>query len=421
MGNLKIDSNIVIKNETYEVRDLAEKLSTLTSDEIKENLQAIGLTIPKHLRMEVLRETLADAVRQTRAERASLADELGYRLSWFYRYSEYQLENLLKYYDSKSLNRRYLELLWVELLDYMIEKKVDERDIARLIELTEGRTDITSEDILAFNLNLKDLFYDEEGQIDGLTPENFRPVLYKSSTLVELRELGKKYGVNVPRRLKKNQLADIIVDKLRERGELTEGKEEEIRKMPIVLMQRFAKDNDVKASIELTKEEIIEYILSNASQTKESYFLPSDRSIYEQELTEEEEAIPEAVEEEPEVEEEVVEEEAVVEEEPEVEEEPVVEEPEEEPEAPVEEPTEEEGPIVLNVANFDTDENYAREDAKRLKRAARRDAQNAPRAGQPQSQKPADQLFAALTWIIAIVLLVIVLLLLVTFFKGGLI
>ena len=36
------------------------------------------------------------------------------------------------------------------------------------------------------------MFYDEPNKIDGLSPEIFRPVLYKSSTLVEIREIGKK-------------------------------------------------------------------------------------------------------------------------------------------------------------------------------------------------------------------------------------
>lgn len=44
--------------------------------------------------------------------------------------------------------------------------------------------------------------------------------------------------------------------------------------MTVIPLQRFAKNNDIKVSIELTKEEIIEYILKNAHQTKATYFKP---------------------------------------------------------------------------------------------------------------------------------------------------
>ena len=54
--------------------------------------------------------------------------------------------------------------------------------------------------------------------------------------------------------------------------------------MSIVVMQRFAKDNDIKASIELKKEEVIEFILANAEHTKENYSLPQDPAVYDREL-----------------------------------------------------------------------------------------------------------------------------------------
>jgi len=284
MSKLQRNTTIVINGVEHVVNDLVSKLAFLPSEEFSNFLKGIGLTVPKKLKIEVLKGVLHEPVSKTIEERANLADELGYRLTWFLRYSEFQLESLLKFYNSTSLNKKYLEQLWVELLSYMMDKKVDDKDFHKLVETSKKYNQLSDEDILEYNLALKDSFYDEPHEIDGLSQNDFRPVLYKSSTLVELRELGKKYDVKVPRRLKKDQLAEIIITELKRREEgLTEEKEQEIKKMSIVLMQRFAKDNKVKASIELKKEEIIEYILSHATQTKEMYFLPSDSTIYEQE------------------------------------------------------------------------------------------------------------------------------------------
>lgn len=442
MSKLNFDSNLVIANQNHLVRDLVANLANLPSEEVAGFLRSIGLTIPKQIRIAVLKNVLADPVAKTIEERANLADELGYRLSWFARYSEYQLESLLKFYNSTSLNRRYLELLWQELLNYMVEKKVDEKDLDKLINLA-NQFETFDEDILSFNLALKNFFYDEPGEIDGLTQDDFRPVLYRSSTLVELRELGLKYDVNVPRRLKKDQLADIVCSEMADRKELNSELEAKIRAMSIVLMQRFAKDNNIKASIELKKEEIIEYILANAMQTKEMYFLPSDSAVYRQEIeevaVEPEVIIEEPVEEKPVVEEIVTEEVEVIEVGVEEDYTPILEEitylrklladhvaeveaAEEEIVEPQPIPTErpEMEPIVLNTASFHSDKKHWKQDYRDFV-ATNRELDVITKA--KESGKPVktttDQIFNFFSWTVAIILIVVVVFLLVNYFQGG--
>ena len=283
MSKLNYHGTIVVQKKDYQVSKVVDSIINMPCHEVRGFFQKIGLTVPKALRIKVLKEVLNDPVDETIAERANLADELGYRLSWFDHFSEYQLENLLKFYDSVSLNKKYLTELWLHLFQYMIEKKVNEKEIALLIQDAAKHNELPT-DILAYNYELREVFYDEPNQIDGLSQEDFRVVLYKSSTLIEIRDIGKKYDVNVPRRLRKEQLADIIVAELKERNEHTEEVEAKVRSLSIVLMQRYAKDHNIKASIELKKEEVIEYILANATQTKQAYFLPSDSSVYEKEM-----------------------------------------------------------------------------------------------------------------------------------------
>lgn len=283
MSKLNYGGKIVVMKKDYEVSQVIDSVINLPSENVRGFFQKIGLTVPKSLRIKVLKEVLNDPVEKTLIERANLADELGYRLSWFDHFSEYQLESLLKFYKSVSLNKRYLSELWLHLFTYMIDKKVNEKEIQLLIAEASEFKEIPS-DILAYNLALREIFFDNKNQIDGLSHDEFRLVLYKSSTVNEIREIGKKYDVDVPRRLKKEQLADIIIQDLKDRKEHNQELEDKIRAMSVVIMQRYAKDNSIKASIELKKEEVIEFILSHASQTKEAYFLPSDSSVYEKEV-----------------------------------------------------------------------------------------------------------------------------------------
>lgn len=283
MKLLNLDKVIKVKRQQLMVSEVIDSLISLPSSEVKTFFELNGLTLPKTARISVLQKVLKDPVEATLNERAHLADELGYRLTWVEFFSEYQLENLLKFYNAVSLNKKYLTELWLNLLSFAIEKKVDDKVLLELVDKAKGNKHLPA-DILAYNLDLHPIFLDEKNEIDGISQDQFRTVLYKASTVNEIREIGKKHGVNVPKRLKKEELANIIIGVLKDRKEHTPELEERVRSLSIVLLQRFAKDNDIKASIELKKEEVIEYILANANQTKDKYALPVDISVYDREL-----------------------------------------------------------------------------------------------------------------------------------------
>jgi len=337
MARLTRDSVVLIGTKELKVDDILKTIIYLPANQVKTFFVEIGLTIPREIRMFVLRENLREKVIETRKSRLTLADELNYRLSWFTEFTETQLENLLIFFDDPALDRAFLEDFWTDLLSYMVEKGVQAKDLKNLVDLSISHVKAVGLELpnmKTYNRDLKDLFFDSMNRIDGLPQQKFRPVLYKSSTLGEIRDLGAKYDVDVPRRLKKTELADIIIKELKDRGQHTDELEKEIRSMSVIVMQRFAIDHDIKASTELKKEEIIEYILANAKETKETYFIPDSPKVYEKEVEE----VAQHVEEEPKVQPAVV---AVVEEE----------QPEEKVEEPVvaEEVVEEQPAIVEEI------------------------------------------------------------------------
>ncbi|MDX9691542.1 MAG: hypothetical protein RBT45_03740 [Acholeplasmataceae bacterium] len=298
MPKLTKDSVITVGNKELQIDDVLKTLIFLPSNQVKKYFTELGLTIPREIRMFVLREILRERVIETRKSRLTLADELNYRLSWFTEFTETQLENLIPFYDDRRLEKDYLEELWTDILSYMVDKQVSPKDVKKLIDLSIAHVravGLELPDMKTYNRNIKEIFFDSYGRIDGLAPSKFRPVLYKSSTLTEIRDLGSKYDVDVPRRLKKSELADIIIKELKDRGKHTDTLEQEVRGMSVIIMQRFAIDNDIKASTELKKEEIIEYILANAKETKEIYFEPTSPEAYEKEVHEVEAQVEEPV------------------------------------------------------------------------------------------------------------------------------
>jgi hypothetical protein len=315
MPRLTRESNIMVGNKEFKVEDLLKTIIYLPAPDVKSYFMDLGLSIPRELRMYVLKENLRERVVETRKSRKTMADEINYRLSWFTEFSETQLENLLVFFDDEKIFRNYLEDFWTDVIGYMVEKQVLPKDIRRLYDLSVDhvkKNGLVLPNLKTYNRDLKEIFYDSFGRIDGLAQQKLRPVLYKSSTLGEIRDLGSKYGVNVPRRLKKSELASIIIQELKDENKYTPELEEKIKGMSVIVMQRFAIDHDIKASTELKKEEIIEYILKNAEETKETYFVPESIEVYEKEIHD--------------VSEEVIEEPVIKQEEPEVIEEEIIEE-----------------------------------------------------------------------------------------------
>lgn len=322
MPRYERDSKIKLLKKEYLISDLLEILINLPAENVISFFNEINLNFPRKLRVEVLRKVLRTEVLKTREQRATLADEMNYRLSWFNQFTEVQLNNLFEFYSDPDLEKLYFEEFWLAIIEFITNKPISENDFVRLLTTAEThakKNGIKLAYARSYNNDLNVIFYDEKSEIDGLKQDVIRPVLYKSSTLTEIRELGLKYDVNVPKRLRKAELLEIIVSEIKDRGEYTEELEAKLNNMSIIVLQRYAIKNNIKASTELKKEEVIEYILSNASTTKESYFIPSS-SVYEIEAHEIGDAMPEVIFQE----EVVVEEEPIVEEI--VEEEPIVEE-----------------------------------------------------------------------------------------------
>ena len=402
MAKLNLDSNLIIKGEDYLIDDVVDKLIYLPSDQVVTFFNTIGLNIPRLIRIDVLKNVLREPVKELRNEKVTLADEINYRLLWFNRFTEFQLESLLDFFKSNTLNELYLRELWKELINYLVLKQVNDDDILNLILTAKQMPKTLPSDILAYNLELKSIFFDEKGEIDGVKPEDFRPILFRSSTLVELRTLGLKYGVNVPRRLKKEELSSIILDNLSERDELTPELEAEIAKMSIVQIQRFAKNNDIKASIELKKEEIIEYILSNATETKETYYKPSSENVYNQEIVDE--VLTETLETE-EVIEQVIPAPIIKE---------VIRVPKVEKESEV---LVDLTPIIINTAQFNSNEKYYKEDINELKENIKIDKKAAKIAKQNEVDSNQGDFIKFISWMIVFVLLAIIIVVLVDLFS----
>lgn len=274
MKLLKLNSDINLSKNSYLVSDIVKSLTHLDAIDIVSFMTSLKLNIPRTLRIEVSKALLTSYVEETQEDRETLADEFSYRLRLFSEFSDQQYVNLLGYYNNKKLNQAYVEDLMLHILSYLVDSGVSEAHILELHETGLSKNLRSYEDIKSYNQGLDSIFFDEPNSIDGLSLERVRYIFFKGSTLTELREIGLKYGVDVPKRLKKAELLESVYDELKSRNEYNKQIADELSKKTVIAIQRFAQDNKIKVSSELKKEHVIEYILEHANQTRETYFKP---------------------------------------------------------------------------------------------------------------------------------------------------
>ena len=254
-------SEVLINGVRTKMEDVVGTLKYLPSGEIVSFFRGLHMTMPRQVRMTALHNVLDDKVKQDDIA-SKFTDEVRYRMKWFHTFSEYQLENVLYSLGNVNFENEYREELWLTFLKLNDQLKIDDEKLAEVFEMAKGYKNSPREGIMEFNRGIDSLFFDESGKVDGLEYADFRAVLKASSTLNELREIGTKYEIEIPRRIKKNELADIILDEMSQAGTLDADTEARIKRMSVMALQRFAKDNKIKASTELKKEDIIEYIIA---------------------------------------------------------------------------------------------------------------------------------------------------------------
>ena len=362
---LKIEENILVVS--HKVRDLNKVLEKLISKDSKKVAAYLveNTSLPREIRINALRLVLNDYVKM--AKDLVLSDEFMYRLNWYEKFSEYQLVNFwnvlatsnANVFDAESEAVRFKRTFYLLLLMNANEVGLQDKHVDDMMKLKTPES--TIESFAEFMSESDGAFYDYEYNFDGMSYEDFKTTLKRCSTVADIRNIAAKYDINVPKRLKKEELVALVMDGLRRQGKVDENTEAQLKKMSAISLQRFAKVNGIKASTEMKKDDIIEFIMNRIDTSSKAVRKPRiqlatlpeleefkfskdylrEVAIFDDEDDSPVEAPAPVVEEPVAVEEPVVVEEPVAVEEPVVEETPVVEEP-----VAVEEPVVEETPVV---------------------------------------------------------------------------
>ena len=273
---VKREQNIIeYGSKTVKLDELLAELASKDSKEVAKYLVE-NTSLPRELRTNALRLVLNDYVKM--AKELDLSDEFMYRLNWYEKFSEYQLVNFWNILVTKNSNvfneakevKRFKETFYLLMMVNANAIDFQDHELKALTKLPEDANESFQE-----FLNESDgAFYDFEYNFDGLSYEDFKSVLKKSSTVADIRNIASKFGINVPKRLKKDEFVALVAEGLRRQGKYDETTEEKLKKMSAISLQRFAKVNNINASTEMKKDDIIDYIMNRIESAPKSVRKP---------------------------------------------------------------------------------------------------------------------------------------------------
>ncbi len=275
---LKMEENILVVS--HKVRDLEKVLEKLVSKDSKKVAAYLveNASLPRELRISALRLVLNDYVKM--AKELVLSDEFMYRLNWYEKFSEYQLVNFwnilatsnANVFDAEKEAVRFKRTFYLLLIMNADEVGIQDKHIDELMKLKTPES--TIESFAEFMSESDGAFYDYEYNFDGMSYEDFKTTLKKCSTVADIRNIAAKYDINVPKRLKKEELVALVLDGLRRQGKVEDDTEAQLKKMSAISLQRFAKVNGIKASTEMKKDDIIEFVMNRIDTSSKAVRKP---------------------------------------------------------------------------------------------------------------------------------------------------
>ena len=253
-------STLVLQNKNFEYKVVLEELIKKSGSDVVKVFMESDILIPRVLNVSALREILN--LRIPKAKVLDLSDEMLYRLREYENFTEFQLQNLFnEVCNNEEEFHNYLMAFYDKVINNAGLLGITEDNIMRLLIL-----DNKEDNFKDFESELFKITRDYRTYFDGVRIETLREALPNSATTQELRDLGSRYGIIIPKRLRRNEMEKYISDELRKQGKLDDELKERLSKMPVMTLQRMAKNNGIRISADLKKEDVINYLLEDAAK-----------------------------------------------------------------------------------------------------------------------------------------------------------
>ena len=252
----KREEFIYLYNKKVRIDKLIDSFVVIPAKEIVRYLRNKEIYLPSYVLKALIRKNIAPVIADADND-DKFSDEMKHRLKWFDQFTIFQLERLAESYHIKININEFKRDFWDILIRNRMELGINNLEFIKLQNLTMKYQRSTQEDYDSLKAELQHVFFEPDDYFEGVPVEEAKDVLVNSMTLADVRDLGKRYDIDIPRRINKKQLVEILAINLK----YNDQKTEDLMKLSILELERLAKEKKVNISIELKKIDMIEFIL----------------------------------------------------------------------------------------------------------------------------------------------------------------
>jgi len=274
--------------------DFSKLLVAIPINEIVRLLEKFDVRIPLYVHRFLVKETIRTEVFSEKLYN-DYTDEQKYRLRGYDNFSIFLLEKMISDYNLNFDVAKYKEML-LNLIYLNKEALVIKDNFFADLEQLQHSYAVDMETLSYHGVReiMDRILYEQNGFLDGIEISEWDDELLTSYTLGDLRALGTKYGVKIPRRINKTTLVEMLTHKFR----LSDDEKELLEIRSVLDLEIYAKENGFKISIDLKKTDMIEFIKYSLGMydhyPKDDFFdyhipLASDEEVVEEDIIEEKE------------------------------------------------------------------------------------------------------------------------------------
>ncbi len=272
MSIVRFNDEILIVKDSLKIDEVVKRLANLPSKIVANFFKKNRVVLPVVFKREAFLTTLYEtALLKVEDKNIKFEDKVLFEA--LPSLTVFQLTRLLESLDSDLLNIKYKEVLWKLILENLFENDLDEKLFSDFLHLNSNKT--SKENIYQYNINLFEIFVDEEDTLEGLTYDKLRLVLYKTVSKESLLDLGKLHGVTISKKASiKEGIEQLLKEAKHSKTYYTEVNDDAIYEQPLAkvygiqfkeealrsdLDQKIIKEISViRDEIKAIKEEIIE-------------------------------------------------------------------------------------------------------------------------------------------------------------------
>lgn len=253
---------VVVFSKRMGLETLASKLALLNGEQMKKFFQDREIKIPRKINAMALTSALNERIKTLDSH--SLTKDAFSQLENYSNFTEFQLQNLFEKIGTEEDFYVYRKNLWKILIKNHIGINLLDGEVTRLLNMKKNPV-VT---FVHYSLCLSEVTLDVAKEFDAYPLTKFEGLLNTAFSQEEIRTLGKKYGFEIPARLKKDDLLQYVKDMMKARRKLTLAVQRELKDMTIVQLNTFCQLQDLGISSSMKKDELIHLLMFLIKQAK---------------------------------------------------------------------------------------------------------------------------------------------------------